>query len=296
MWPWFHSVGALGIAQGAVAVAASSADAVQLHNFAGSDYGAGAVRARPGDEAAHLRETLARIAARRGQPVDFSRVVVGNDLARHWLFEPPAGAASLREIQAVSQARFSELYGESADDWIIAGDWRTGRPFLCAALPKFVVLALREAAAKATRGSPITSVLVCALELFHRRLPNSGWCCVRSARSVTFVFLRGGMPVTCRVVPISPDAAFTDVLASGAQELQREAARHALAPVGQATWLDLVPHDARSALPSHLEHAGIVHRFVRVIPRGSHDKAQVPQSGEAMVAALLGTMSRGSHA
>jgi hypothetical protein len=62
-------------------------------------------------------------------------VTVDDGLARSFIVTPPSGAQSLRELQATAAARFAVLYGESTEQWLLAGDWQATPPFIASALP-----------------------------------------------------------------------------------------------------------------------------------------------------------------
>lgn len=295
MWRSFHSGQALGIAHGALAVADKDAIAVRHHGFVTPEAGANANKFAPAIHTLDLAAAIARTTSMQGQPTRTARIVVGNDLARHWLLDPPKGAASLREIQAVAQARFAELFAEPIDDWLVAGDWRTKHPFVCVALPKWVVAATRGTDLGTLRATLVTSALGRALELFRRKLPNTGWCCVRTPRSLALMYLRGGLPVTLRVAPAVPGSAHDDLISSGTQELQREAARHAVEPVVSATWLDLSLHDLEPTSRT-LDRAGVSYRILGLGRQHLPSDQVSASTAEATVAAILGAMSERSTA
>ncbi len=281
MWPSMLSsagraAACVGIARGAVAIVARAGATPQVEAF---------------DDAHDLARAARRgwgtgVGAHRG-----TRVVVGNDLACHWLLAPPQGATSLREIQAVARARFAELYAEHPDDWHIAGDWRTGHPFICTAVPRWVVAGGRADPSDASPAAAIGTILGRALELFRRRLPNAGWCCVHSPRSLALMRLEHGLPVALRVMPVVESAAPQDCFATAAQALQGEAARQALPPVVQATWLDLTAGEPSRTLAPPVEHAGVAFRVLRWKHR---DRIGRNTAGEASLAALLGQDSGAS--
>ncbi len=271
--PFGRATACLGIARGAVAVVGQAGAAPQVADF---------------DDAHDLPQTVRR-GWGAGVPAHRSaRVVVGNDLACHWLLAPPKGAASLREIQAVAQARFAELYAERPEAWRITGDWRCGQPFICTAVPRWVIAGVRGDPSDSMPAAWTGTVLGRALELFHRQLPNAGWCCVHSPRSLALMHLEHGLPVALRVMPVVEGAAQDATFARAADALQREAARQALTPVVEATWLDLTAGWPSNAMALHGEHAGVAFRVLRLNHRHRITRSTAGAAGEASLAALLG--------
>lgn len=266
----------LGVARGAVAIVGQAGATPQVEAFDGAQGLPPAVR----------RGWGTGVRAHRS-----ARIVVGNDLACHWLLAPPRGATSLRELQAVAKARFAELFAERPDEWRVTGDWRCGHPFICTAVPSWVVAGVHAAPPDAMPAAWSGTVLGRALELFHRQLPNTGWCCIQSPCSLALMHLQDGLPVTLRVLPVVESAARDGIFATGAQALQREAARDALSPAVQATWLDLTAERPTKAITPHCEHAGVAFRVLRLDHGHRITGSTVGAAGEATVAALLGTGS-----
>ena len=283
----------LGIARGAVALAGQVGTRPRVEIF---DMPPG-VSPRPSARVANgsghdLSSAVRRAGRMEGRSSSGVRVVIGNDLACHWLLAPPTGAASLREIQAVAQARFAELFGERPDEWLVTGDWRTGHPFICAAVPKWVVAGVNGGVPGEVPGVCTGTVLGRALELFHRQLPNTGWCCVHSPRSLALMHLRNGLPVTLRVAPVVEGATRDGIFAAGAEELQREAARQAREPVVNATWLELTAQRPGDASTSRSGHSGVALRVLHLDHRHRMTGDAAGAAAEATVAAILGATSR----
>jgi hypothetical protein len=295
VWRSIHSgraAACLGIARGAVAFAGHAGATPQVEVF---DMRSDAIQRAPGPlrtaNGHDLPSAVRRASGTDGRAGDGARVVVGNDLACHWLLAPPTGATSLREIQAVAQARFADLFAERPDEWLVTGDWRTGHPFICTAVPKWVVAGVHAATPDAMPAAYIGTVLGLALERFHRQLPNTGWCCVHSPRSLALMHLRAGLPVTLRVAPVVESATRDGIFAAGAEALQREAACQALSPVIKATWLDLTALRPRDASTPRSDHSGIAFRVLRLDHGHRTSNDATGAAGEATVAALLGAGS-----
>ena len=282
----------LGVARGAVAFAGQAGATPQVEVFDRRSDAAQRAPARLRTDNGHdLPSAVRRACGMDGRARGGARVVVGNDLACHWLLAPPTGATSLREIQAVAQARFAELFAERPDEWLVTGDWRTGHPFICTAVPKWVVAGIHAATPDAMPAVCTGTVLGRALALFHRQLPNTGWCCVYSPRSLALMHLRDGLPVTLRVAPVVESATRDGIFAAGAEALQREAARQALSPVAKATWLDLTTQTPRDASTPHSDHSGVALRVLRLDHGHRITNNAAGAAGEATVAAVLGAGS-----
>lgn len=280
----------LGIARGAVALAGRIGTTTRVEMFDPPSRATPRLPTGVIPGSAHdLSTAVRRACPMRAPPSCGARVVIGNDLARHWLLAPPIGATSLREIQAVAQARFAELFGERSDEWLVTGDWHTGRPFICAASPKWVVTSVTGATPGAAPAVCTGTVLGRTLELFHRQVPDNGWCCVSSPSSLVLMHLRDGVPETLRVVPVSEAASVDGIFASGAEELQREAARLAREPVVNATWLDLTARSLRSASMPRGDYSGVALRVLRLDQRHRIADDATGAAAEATVAAILAT-------
>lgn len=281
----------LGIARGAVALAGQVGTPPQVEIFDMPSDATLRLPTRVTAGSVHDLSSAVRQAWRMGgRSAAGARIVIGNDLACHWLLAPPTGATSLREIQAVAQARFAELFAERPDEWLVTGDWRTGHPFICTAVPKWVVADVRAAAPDAVLAACGT-VFGRALERFHRQLPAAGWCCVHSPRSLALMRLRDGLPVTLRVAPMVDGATRNEVFIAGAEELQREAARQALGPVVNATWLDIAVRNPSDAITPCGDHSGVAFRVLRLDHRNRPATDAGGAVAEATVAALLGASS-----
>ena len=57
-------------------------------------------------------------------------VTLDDGLVRSFVVTPPRGAQGLRELRATAAARFAALYGESAEHWLLVGDWHASFPFV----------------------------------------------------------------------------------------------------------------------------------------------------------------------
>lgn len=91
------------------------------------------------------------------------RITIADDLMRHWVIEAPEGTASLHELRRYAALRFENLFGESASDWEIEGDWHPSGPVVCQAMPKALAEQLRDWATQAKQ--PIVDTMACGARL-----------------------------------------------------------------------------------------------------------------------------------
>lgn len=276
----------LGVARGAVALAGGATAAMHVEAYEMPSTSLPNTRAKV--SASHdLRSAVRRAVGQLDRPPRRARVVIGNDLSCHWMLVPPQGARSLREMQAVAQARFAALFDERAAEWEVTADWRTDRPFICAAVPKWVLLDIDAATPQAPTPRNVGTSLGRALELFHRSLPDNGWCCIRSTHSLALLLVRDGLPVTLRTLPLAHDVPFSVTLEAGVEALQREAACLALEPVVETTWLDLAEPSLASSTPLHGAQAGVRVRVLRLRHQQHERQHSAAALSEASIAALL---------
>ena len=66
------------------------------------------------------------------------RVTVAEELARWWLVHPPAGTASLAELQAFARLRHEELFGEPVSPSSMKAWWASNEPSVCCAVSAVV--------------------------------------------------------------------------------------------------------------------------------------------------------------
>lgn len=102
-------------------------------------------------------------------------LVVGLDLAVHWMQAPPGGLASFAELRQAASARCAQLHGGEPGDWWVAGDWDLGRSFVCAALPRDTVRPWVDAAQAAGVSLRVETTWTAACAVFPQQLPDNGW-------------------------------------------------------------------------------------------------------------------------
>ena len=106
-------------------------------------------RFAPGEavQEAQIASALDRLltaSACQGMP---TRVVLADQMVRHWMVTPPKNAAHILDCQAAAEARFQTLFGEPMADWAMAADWQARTPFMSSALPKKILSALQAVCA-----------------------------------------------------------------------------------------------------------------------------------------------------
>ncbi|GJG96672.1 hypothetical protein [Cupriavidus pauculus] len=123
--------------------------------------------------------------------------VIADELARFFILSAPDGIGRLRDLQQVAALRCASLFGDAADDWICAGDWRAQGPFLVCALPTPLVRSLTTSATpQRTRLEGITPRFV---ETWNQHPPRMrqplAWVMHASARYVVLAATAGQTPV-----------------------------------------------------------------------------------------------------
>ena len=123
--------------------------------------------------------------------------VLAPSLVRSWVQFPSPQIASLSELQAVAQARASQLFGEPVCaaapgvPWAVTADWQAGRPFLCMTSP-FVWVQSLQALSQGGKNGQILSPLMLALEHFKQQIPASGWLAMAVAGELSISHWTGG--------------------------------------------------------------------------------------------------------
>lgn len=149
-------------------------------------------------------------------------VVAGNDLAVHWMQQPPAAVRSLQELQLVAAARCAHLHGGAPTDWWVAADWSLRHPFVCAALPRATTARLQERA----RGASLRwhTAFGIVVERGARSLPDEGWSALRTPLRVLLWHCTRGRADALTGFAVAPDAPHAAVEAQVGVHLQLEAA------------------------------------------------------------------------
>jgi len=282
VWPMSTEGLAIGISAGAVAIRKPGSPRSSCAPYAvpSSRKARASVTTSP-----NLRDALAQALGGHKSGRQASAVVVGDDLSRHWVQPPPRGVASLRELQAVAASRFQDLFGEPAAGWSIAGDWRTGRPFVCAAIPHWVIQTVQQAIP--VQRAALQTQLSTALRRLRPLWPNDGWWCVHSPATLTIGRTQDGGVAQLRILAHA-GASADDVLRLGARKVRQESARDAAGTTARATWIDLTGTVPKNP-PDRAADDGIVFTAVPVdLQIGNGASLGDLATAQAATAAALG--------
>lgn len=222
-------------------------------------------------------------------------VVVGADLAHHWLQTPPAAVASLAELRQIAQARRAHLFGPApggtADAWWIAGDWDARRPFVCAALPASQCADVHQALADAGLAARWHTPWSLLAQRPPRALPGNGWCALRSASRLLVWHCTGGQVDALLTLPASPHETADQAAGRAWQSVVAESTGAALPTGDRLHWLDLL---ADGAAPSHPQVLPV--RLAAPVPPHTSTQGHPAPQGEAVVALHLHQLLTGSRA
>lgn len=228
---WQRERGTVGLAATGAAWQGADGDFVRLEASL-SAAGAALSHAEPS-----LRESACAVlkAAGEGLPRGqrASRLVLADSLARYWLMVPPVELVSLNELRQVARVRCAQLFGGGAQDWLLAGDWDASHPFVCVAVPVWIVDAAR---AEWKREPELCTLLQLLLRHLQPRLPGQGWACVHTLHHSAIVGMSHGRIVSLRVLPASRAAAPARRYADVAVELRRESMRSQLPADAPVVW------------------------------------------------------------
>lgn len=164
-------------------------------------------------------------------------VIAANELAVHWLQQPPAATQSLQELRQVASARCARLYGGAPEDWWIAGDWSATRPFVCAGLRRSATTAIEQAVAE--RGARATwhTAWAVASAAHANNIPDDGWSAIRSPRRVLLWHCSGGQVDALGSVAVEPDASAAQVETQARLQMQLEALAGPADAAGSIHWV-----------------------------------------------------------
>jgi hypothetical protein len=173
-------------------------------------------------------------------------VTLDDGLVRSFVVTPPRGAQGLRELRATAAARFAGLYGESAEHWLLVGDWHASFPFIVCALPRVLYQALDQwAQAHSWRLDSMTPALVRVCNRLCASIPSDGWLLVGFGQTLSLLNICNDQVASTRSVllPGVPDFAALETLL--AQERLRSpdqgasGKQQSLLWAGAADWLPL---------------------------------------------------------
>ncbi|RDE52332.1 MAG: hypothetical protein DVS81_00750 [Candidatus Accumulibacter meliphilus] len=181
----------------------------------------------------------------------FLSVTLDDGLVRSFVVTPPRGAQGLRELRATAAARFAGLYGESAEHWLLVGDWHASSPFIVCALPRALYRALDQwAQAHSWRLDSMAPALVRVCNRLCASIPSDGWLLVGFGQTLSLLNLCNDQIASTRSLPLPgvPDFAALETLL--AQERLRSpdqgasGRQQSLLWAGAADWLPLASHMA----------------------------------------------------
>lgn len=163
-------------------------------------------------------------------------VVVASDLAVHWLQVPPVDVVSLSELKMVAAARCAHLHGGAVHDWRVAGDWRVGRPFVCAGLPSDAA----EMIEQLVRDAHVQVRWHTAVGAATRAgsWPVDGWSALRTPGSVTLWHCNGGWIDCLSAWAVHPQATVAELAVECVSQLKIEVLRDARLQFGVLHWCD----------------------------------------------------------
>jgi hypothetical protein len=179
---------------------------------------------------------------------DFVDVIAGNDVAIHWVQEPPASTASFAELRLIAGARCAHLYGGTPADWRIAGGWHPSRPFVCCALPHDVVLSVEQHLAELKLVPRWHSAWSVLSQGMPKAFPSDGWSAVRSPARVVLWHCSGEQVDGMATWPVDARDDTASAARSARRQMQVEMSRSGHAVDEGLHWLDMVADDPLPAL------------------------------------------------
>lgn len=174
-------------------------------------------------------------------------VIVGNDLAVHWLQMPPSSVASLDELRLVAAARCAHLHGGSPRDWWVAAEWDATAPFVCAALPYSAVTPLQQKLAAASVAARWHTAWGVACGLEANTFPADGWSALRSPTRVLLWHCREGRVDCMSMQSVSPDMTDDDANDQALRQIRIESMRDASLAGEPLHWVTMVGRDDAAA-------------------------------------------------
>ena len=186
-------------------------------------------------------------------------VTLDDGLARSFVVTPPRGAQGLRELRAIAAARFAALYGESAEHWLLVGDWHASAPFIVCALPRALYQAFEQwAQARSWRLDSLTPAFVRVGNSLRAAIPGDGWLLVGFGHTLSLLNTCNEQLAGVRSLPLSGAPEFAVLETLLAQERLRSpeqsAKRQSLLWAGAADWL-----------PTASRMAGLESRTMRTV-------------------------------
>lgn len=157
-----------------------------------------------------------------------AHVLMGADVCRHFVQDPPAGLRSLAELRALSAARASRIYGGKPVEWSVVADWNLARPFVCAAVPSGLLQALRQAAAELGLSLTVESAVLTALERVMPVAPDEGFVAWTTPGGAVLAHLALGGVTTLRCLRLPAGLPAEGLVELMAREVMQEGLRAGL--------------------------------------------------------------------
>lgn len=152
--------------------------------------------------ASQLRDALGAIPCQRA----VTTITLSDDWCRLFVVTPPANATHRRDCEAASGMRFQQLYGGATEEWILQADWHIDRPFLAAALPRALHLALRQVSALfKLRLVSVVGHSVSAWNRWHGQLQRGDWFGVAHDDMLSLIAINGGALRAVRHEPLTQE-------------------------------------------------------------------------------------------
>jgi len=159
--------------------------------------------------------------------------VIGSSVMPLWLQPVPEGVRSLTELASVARAHAHQRLGamNHERDWVVQGDWRADRPFVCQALPRTLFSAMGKAPI-------VSSPFSLGAARLDARGVRDGWCAITTPFEAHIVYRRRGRHLHLRSWRLSGQASTPLIEQPLVDEWQRERLRTAW-PDETLHWLHL---------------------------------------------------------
>lgn len=197
----------------------------------------------------NLSVALARLLSRLDLSVSAcSRVVVTDDLARYVIVSPPDGVGSMRELQAVTDARFRAIFGVTSERWRVCGDWQSTGPFVCSSVPEHLIDIVRSVLPPRLYNIAIEPLFTVITERVTQSIPTKGCLCIKLTGYLLMTIFNESVVLSLRVLKTSEE----NIMEFAEAQLRRESSRLGLPATFPMLWFDAKcpintnrPHPAR---------------------------------------------------
>lgn len=233
----------------------------------------------------------ALLAGDSSAPARRLNLVFGGALAVHWLQQPASGVSSLEELRTIALGRCIQLFGGTAADWLVAGDWRVRAPFLCAAVPT----RWSEAAKQACPDADITlsTTFGVALARCAPRLTADAWTVLCAGPQALLLRSdRTGLQGV-RALQFETSARSAEAALAAALELRRWALREGWPTPHTARWISVEDDTTQLAeTEPHLRPHWVLQEFDLAAPRVAMNSIEGPSAADDASWALRWTLAK----